>query len=173
MEPRQPEYIDGQRVVVGRLGTAIILAVLVAVACGPVSFGAWSMFTQVSRSPLVADAISRAEAHPTVRQVLGEPLSVSTIVTRDSDLSYSAGGTSLSTPFWRPGAIRKRISLLTTIAGPKGNAYFSVSGTEDLRTGEWRDVRMEVSGSDLDDIRSFSVDLTKPDEPGSVVRSSE
>jgi hypothetical protein len=153
-----------------RLVTVLVLLALIIVACGPISIGVWSYYTQVYASPLVLQAVERAEAHPTVREVLGHPVTVSTLVTRGQDLSYSSGGTSMSTGFWRPGVTRKRISMQTTIAGPKGSAWFSVTGTEDLLTHEWRDVRMEVYGGDIGDVKSFQVDLTAPDQPGTVNR---
>jgi hypothetical protein len=147
-----------------------VVASALAVSCGPGALSVWGYYTHVSRSPLVDRAIAAAEAHPTVREVLGAPLTVHTLVTRDQDLSYSSGGTSYATPFWRPGVTRRRISMITTIDGPRGSAWFTVSGTEDLTDGSWRDVRMTVDGADLGEVRSFAVDLARPEDPGTVVR---
>lgn len=150
----------------GCLTAPLLAAIPIAVVCGNCGLHA----AEVSNADVVVDAIARAAVHPTVVEVLGTPQTVHTWVARDMDLSWSAGGTSLATPFPRPGATRKRVGLLTTIDGPKGSAYLDVSGTQDLTDGAWRDVRMLVSGTDLGDVASFSVDLTRPDDPGTVVR---
>lgn len=158
------------RVVLGRRMSTLVLVGLLTCACGPVAASMWSYWTQVSNAPIVLQAIERTEAHPTIRELLGSPVTVSTIVTKSQNLSYSSGGTSNATWFWRPGVTLKRISMLTTTQGPKGSAWFAVTGTEDLTTGQWRDVRMEVYGSNLGDVRSFHVDLTHPELPGDIVR---
>jgi hypothetical protein len=104
---------------------------------------------ELNGSELVVEAVRRAQEHPELRAQLGEPLEVSLIVTRGSDLYWLAGGTSRSRPFPIGGVRTKHISLLTTIAGPRGEAFFQVSGTQEVASGSWTSRRASVYGGDL------------------------
>lgn len=105
--------------------------------------------TALNQSEPVQTAVKRAQEHPRLTELLGQPITISLLVTRGSDVYWNPGGIGRNTPFPTPSSRTKHINLLTTASGPRGEAYFSVTGTQDVKSGKWKNLQASVYGGDL------------------------
>lgn len=130
------------------IGIALLAVCIFVVACpGPMVLH----YREVVQSEPVQTAMKRAQQNERLKEKLGEPMDASFIVTRSSDLYWRAGGTSRHTPFPLPSSKTKRIRVLTVIEGPRGEAYLSIDGEQDVKTGEWTRREASVYGGDLNE----------------------